>query len=256
MDPVERTIKGIENRVAAIQRKIHPALPELLNALKEAEAAWKSLSTSDRRPGRLKEIETQFEEELDRIQRKYSGPVQPPKGTFGVEGIYSESALTSGPEEAAVAEYVHWHRHKKSFGKDTQGMKAKDHAASRRVQRTFSDYEMLRCGQGPIKPFKGDADRWDLFAAGWGLGLEQLSPEELADFADWYCFCGGKEHNADNLKQQRLRFKKAREKQLTLNPNNVRASKRTEEHDVTESTGSEPSKSSRLHESAPNLKTN
>jgi hypothetical protein len=214
VDSADRTIKGIKRRAAAIQRKIHPALPELLNALKEAEAVRQSLSASDRTPERLREIETQFDKELDRIERKYSGPVQSPRGTFGVEGIYSESALSSGSEEAAVAEYVHWHRHKKSLGKDTQEMKAKDHAASRRVQRTFSDYETLRCGQGPIKSFKGDADHWDFFATGWGLGLENLSPEELADFADWYCLCGRKSHNADNLKQQRLRFKRAREDAL------------------------------------------
>jgi len=214
VDPAESTIRGIKRRAAAIERKIHPALPELLNALKEAEVAQKSLSASNRTPKRLQEIETQFEKELDRIQRKYSGPVQSPKGTFGVEGIYTEGALSSGREERAVAEYVHWHRHKKSFEKDTHEMRAKDHAASRRVQRTFRDYEMLRCGQGPIKPFKGDADHWDFFATGWGLGLEKLSPEELADFADCYCLCGEERHNADNLKQQRLRFKKAREEAL------------------------------------------
>ena len=75
---------------------------------------------------------------------------------------------------------------------------------------------MLRSGQGPIKPFKGDADHWDFLAIGWGLGLEKLSPEELADFADWYCLCGEGSHSPDNLKQQRLRFKRAREEALEL----------------------------------------
>ena len=65
-------------------------------------------------------------------------PVQAPKGTFGVEGIYTENALASGSEEAAVAEYVHWHRHKKPFGKDTKEMNAKNHEASRRVQQGHS----------------------------------------------------------------------------------------------------------------------
>jgi hypothetical protein len=44
--------------------------------------------------------------------------------------------------------------------------------------------------------------------------------------------------------------------QLTLNPTNVGESRRTEEHEVTESTDCAPSKSTTLHESAPNLKTN
>lgn len=215
MDSSERTIKAIKKRLAAIQQKVHPALPELLTAFREAEEAWKSLSVAECTPERLQNIQQQLDRELDHIQRKYSGPVQAPRGTFGVEGIYTESALASGSkEEAAVAEYVHWHRHKEPFGKDRQKMDAKNHAASRRVQRTISDYETLRCGQGPIKPFKGDADHSDFFATGWGLGLEKLSPEELADFADCYCLCGKETHNADNLKQQRLRFKKARESAL------------------------------------------
>jgi hypothetical protein len=216
MDSAGRTIKAIEKRVTAIELKIHPALPKMFDALREAEVTRRSLAPRDRTPERLREIDNRFEADLDRIYRSYSGPVQSPKGTFGVEGIYSERTLASGSEKAAVAEYVHWHRHKKPLGGDTQKMNAKDHVASRRVQRTFSDYEMLRCGQGPIKPFKGDADHWDFFAIGWGLGLEKLSPEELADFADWYCLCGERSHNADNLKQQRLRFKKAREEALEL----------------------------------------
>jgi hypothetical protein len=212
--PEERTVKGIKERLAAIGKKIHPALPELLNALKEAEAAWNSLSASDQTPERFRKIESQYEEKLERIRRRYSGPVQSPKGTFGVEGIYTENTLNSGSEKAPVAEYVHWNRHKKPLGKDTQEMNAKNHAASRRVQRTFSDYEMLRCGQGPIKPFKGDTDHWDFFALSWGLGLENLTSEELADFADAYCLCGSTRHKADNLKQQRIRFRKAREDAL------------------------------------------
>lgn len=60
-----------------------------------------------------------------------------------------------------------------------------------------------------MKPFKIDADHWDLIALGWGLGLEKLSPEELADFADWYCPWGKKNHNADNLKQLRFTFQES-----------------------------------------------
>lgn len=214
MDSAEHAIEGIRKRLTAIQQKIHPALPELLNALKAADAEWKSLSACERTPQRLAEIERKFDKELERIHCTYSGPVQSPKGTFGVEGIYSETALASESHGAAVVEYVHWHRHQKSLENDVQAMTAKNHAASQRVQRTFSDYEQLRCGAGPIKPFTIDMDHWDFFAAGWGLGLERLSPEELADFADWYCICGGTEHNADNLKQQALRFKKARKEAL------------------------------------------
>ncbi|PYV66798.1 MAG: hypothetical protein DMG96_41290 [Acidobacteria bacterium] len=218
MDSGKRAAKAIEIRRAAIQRKIHPALPELLKAFREAETAWKSLRELERTPERVREIQQKMDAELDSIRRRYSGPVQASKGTFGVEGIYSETTLRSESqtEYASVAEYVHWHRHSKPLETDLEKMQAKDYEASTRVQRTFGDLEILRCGGGRPKPFKGGAkgtDHWDFFAMGWGLGLEHLNltPEELADFANLYCICGSTEHDADNLKQQRLRFKRARE---------------------------------------------
>jgi hypothetical protein len=70
----------------------------------------------------------------------------------------------------------------------------------------------LRCNQGPLKPFKGGrygTDHWDFLVMGWGLGLEKLTPEELADFANEHCLCGSNNHSPDNLKQQRIRVSKA-----------------------------------------------
>jgi len=221
VDAAQRTIEAIKRRLARINAKIHPALPELMIALRGAEASRRGLGPKDRTPERLLEIEQRFEADLERIQQTHSGPKKLPKGTFGVEGIYSEQALESGSKPRAIAEYVHWHRHNRSLHQDVEKMKAKDHAASRRFQRTFSDYELHRCEQGPIKAFKIDADHWDFIALGWGLGLEKLSPEELADFADWYCPCGGKSHDADNLKQLRLRFKKARDEVLGRDRSNA-----------------------------------
>jgi hypothetical protein len=48
----------------------------------------------------------------------------------------------------------------------------------------------------------------------WGLGVEELTQEELADFFDKYCPCGAKGHDPDALKKHRGRFKKALQKSL------------------------------------------
>lgn len=215
MGSSDRAIEQVKKRRAAIKEKIHPALPDIFSEFRAAEKAWKVLKQSDRTPERRREIERQLDEKLELIERRYSGPVQAPKGTFGVEAVFTKDTLASQSESAAVAEYLHWNRHKTSLERDVQEMQSKDYGASTRVQRTFQDYEILRCDQGPVKPFKGGregTDHWDFLMMGWGLGLQNLSLEELADFADEYCLCGRKNHNPDNLKQQRLRVKKALER--------------------------------------------
>jgi uncharacterized protein YdcH (DUF465 family) len=215
MDSTDRAIDRLKKRRAAVKEKIHPALPEIFSEFRAAERAWKILKQSDRTPERLGEIQRQLDEKLGSIEHRYSGPVQAPPGTFGVEAVFTKQTMTSQSESAAVAEYLHWNRHKTPLEQDVHEMQSKDYAASTRVQRTLQDYEVLRCDQGPVKPFKGGqdgTDHWDFLVMGWGLGLQNLSPEELADFADNYCLCGRKDHNPDNLKQQRLRVKKALER--------------------------------------------
>lgn len=229
-DSLNRITGQRQRREASIQKKLHPALPEILTVFRAAEKEWKILKESDRTPEKRGEIERRLDEKLEAIDRKYSGPVQAPKGTFGVEAAFREKTLASQSESAAVAEYLHWNRHKTSFGKDVRGMQDKDYAASTRVQRTLHDFEMLRCNQGPVKPFKGGregTDHWDFFLVGWGLGLEKLSPEELADFCDKHCLCGSDNHNPDNLKQQRIRFKKALKSSMSASENIAKPEKKS-----------------------------
>lgn len=89
---------------------------------------------------------------------------------------------------------------------DLKKRQQKDWPASRKVLRTLSDLERLRCGQR-IRPFKGDLEHSNMFQTMWGFGLEKLNPEELAYFFDWYCPCGSKEHDPEALRKQRNRFK-------------------------------------------------
>ena len=58
------------------------------------------------------------------------------------------------------------------------------------------------------------------------LGLQSLSPEELADFADEYCLRGRTDYSPDNLKQQRLRVKKALEGSMAASESTKKSGKK------------------------------
>jgi len=76
------------------------------------------------------------------------------------------------------------------------------------VLRTITDVEQLRCSK-PIQAFKGNLEHSNMFENFLGFGLERLSPDELADFFDWFCPCGCEVHDADALKKQRVRCKRS-----------------------------------------------
>jgi hypothetical protein len=84
-----------------------------------------------------------------------------------------------------------------------------DGEASRRFQRTFADYEAIRCDKQKPKPFKGKIDHSNMFQFGLGLGLENLTAEELAIFFDRFCPSCRDAHNKDALRRQRTEFLEA-----------------------------------------------
>src|SRR5207248_7339950 len=100
----------------------------------------------------------------------------------------------------------HFERHKMPMNTDLEKREAKDWPASHRVLRTADDVERLRCGKH-IRPFKGNQEHWNMFGCFWGFGLENLSPDELADVFDRWCPCGSEGHDPDALKKHRERFK-------------------------------------------------
>ncbi|HEV2304367.1 MAG TPA: hypothetical protein VGR93_02515 [Candidatus Acidoferrales bacterium] len=192
--------------------KCHPAIFELASLLKECIEATNQLG-----PNAPKELIEKIEAKIDngsqQIMEKYSGPVQPTPNTFAAQIIFSDAAFKSDSDEQGIAEWIHFQRHKIPAKVDAEGRARKDYDAGRRTLRTASDLEQLRCGKGPLRPFKGDLDHQTMFEALWGFGIEKLSPEELADFFDSYCPCGlgtdGSEvHDPDALKKQKARFQK------------------------------------------------
>jgi hypothetical protein len=126
MGSTDRAIDRLKKRRAAIKEKIHPALPEIFSEFRAVERAWQLLKQSDRTPERLGEIQRLLDEKLGSIEHRYSGPVQAPPGTFGVEAVFTKQTMTSQSESAAVAEYLHWNRHKTPLEQDVHEMQSKD----------------------------------------------------------------------------------------------------------------------------------
>ncbi len=205
-----------QKRWMSIQAKCHPASFELAQLLKDSIRAMQALGPNP--PGQISaRIERKVHGRLQEIHRKYSGSASPAPDTFPAQVLFSKMALKSESDDQGVKEWIHWKRHKRPMKQDVRGMQTRDWEASRRVLRTVGDSEQLRCGKGPIRPFKGDIEHSTVFETLWGLGLERLTTEELTDFFDKYCPCGTEIHDPESLKKQRARFRKALQKALALN---------------------------------------
>jgi len=204
--PVEKVREWTEKRQESIIEKCHPATFELAQLFKECIEARKALG-ANLSPELIAKIDARMEERLEAIKRKYSGPVPPGPNTFAAQIIFSDEALTSESDTQGIVETLHWERWKIPLKQDLEKVRARDWDASRRVQRTISDLEQLRCGEGPIQRFRGNLEHSNMFQVLWGFGIENLTPLELADFFDSFCPCGSAEpHDPDALKKQRARF--------------------------------------------------
>jgi hypothetical protein len=232
-----------DKRWNSITAKCHPAIFELAQLWKELIEArkkltpdsnaakylptifelaqlWNEIREATKNPmpdlinQAMVEIEERMEKRLQEIFQKYSGPVPPAPNTFAAQTIFSNQALESKSDAQGIAEMIHWERHRIPLIQDLRKMAARNWGASQRVQRTFSDLEKLRCGEGPIQSFKIDLQHWNIFDVLWGFGLERLTPTELADFFDKFCPCGSEAHDTDSLKKRHARYKRANQRAI------------------------------------------
>jgi hypothetical protein len=206
---LERIETAAEKRREEIKLKLHPALFKMLESYKESVEALKLLGPNP--PRELAEEICERSERQDvEIFVQHSGCVQAPENYFPVQTMFSNAALESVSDAQGVVEWIHWMRHGTTFEDDVKRMQT-DYEASLRVQRTFSDFEALRFGRG-LKRFKGELDHTCVFKFGIGLGLELLTPAELADLFAEYCPCGSDDHAPDTLSHLRDRFLKRLER--------------------------------------------
>lgn len=205
---VQRVEELAERRKNSILMKCHPALFELAPLWKGSIMAVQALGSNPAKE-RVAEVERKFENRLQQIHRKYSGPIPAPPGTFAAQSIFRADANMS--DDDGIADWIHFERHKIPLKDDLLKRRRNEWSSTGRVLRTITDLERIRCGKR-ILPFKGNMEHGNMFENFWGFGLEKLSPDELADFFDWFCPCKCEGHDPDALKKHRARFK------LTLEP--------------------------------------
>jgi hypothetical protein len=153
------------------------------------------------------ELDRRFKEGAEAIRRHYAGFPSPAPNRFATDVIFGEGASETG-NERGFAEYLHWLRHKTPLWKDLERQEARNGRAAKRVLRTASDFQGLRCDHKRPKGFKGDLEHSNMFDLLWGFGVENLTPEALAYFFECFCPCGGV-HDPDNLRKQRERYSEA-----------------------------------------------
>jgi hypothetical protein len=200
-------VQSVDRHWEAIEQKVHPALLDMAEAFKECIQGLHALGPAAPKE-LITEIKARFDKELAEIQRRFPELGQNSESSFPCETIY-QSALENENEVVIVAEQLHWERFKIPLREDVKKMEARDGEASRRVLRTASDYEGLRCENQRPKPFKGNVNHSQILGFGIGLGLENLTAAELAIFFDRFCPGCRDAHNAVALRRQRAEFLRA-----------------------------------------------
>lgn len=204
MELLKRIKAGAEKKRAAIAEKVHPALPPMLRGYGEALNAVKAMGKNP--PNELvMEIEARMVRELRKLAQEYPEVPISALALIHPDLPDPEKAVDEGK---AIPEVLHFNRHLKPLKTDLDSANRGDKQALKRVHRTLQDVVTLHCAQGPLKPTKADLDHTNIFMFGWGMGLEKLTYEELAEFFDQNCWCG-KCHDADALRKQARRIFKS-----------------------------------------------
>jgi hypothetical protein len=123
---------------------------------------------------------------------------------YGLED-YAEGAKIS--EEHYLYHWICWFKYNKTVKQLMSEYKSGDIKAVKQFHALNLEFD--KCRLGEVDPnrlrFKTDIDHFDLIVAGLDLGIELLTPKELADCFDELCPCG-LPHFPDLLSKLRTRI--------------------------------------------------
>ena len=150
----------------------------------------------------VRKIEARMLSKLRKVAHEYPDCPVSPTALIHPDLLESEKRID---QAKAQAETFHFIRHLKPLSADLEAVNTGNRKARARVYRTAQDLLALNFGQGPLKPPKANLDHADIFTFGWGMGLENLTWEELTVFFDENCWCG-EPHDPNALRRQAMRF--------------------------------------------------
>ena len=154
-------------------------------------------------------LSTVIDKKLVEINRRYPDLSYNPLA-------YSYFDLSGEPADNLIP-YLHWMRHRESFGATAADDSRGNIKARRKIARTGEDYRRIVHRKGPIKPFLGDTVHRQLLELMLCFELKPLTAEQRADCADAYCACG-KTHDPDAIKKQLGRLRKELQYSAELAP--------------------------------------
>jgi hypothetical protein len=123
---------------------------------------------------------------------------------YGLEDIPPGSTIS---EEHYVYHWLCWFKYNKTVKTLQAEYASGSFKAAKQFHQLNLEFDKWRLGlTDPNKmKFKTDLDHFDLITAGLNLGIETLTPTELADCFDALCPCGGP-HFPENLSKLRKRI--------------------------------------------------
>src|ERR1700676_3172058 len=171
---------------------------------------WKSQANAPGRP-----VKGESDERREDLLSRYPD-IRP--GSRSKHVAAASARFLSGWDIAmGTLEWLCWRR----FGKPLPVLLAGEQVGAledhEKVLRLTDEFWRLVHGHGPIVQFKGNRTHAEIIELGFGLGLDKLTGDELADCLEEVCPCGN-DHDADALKKKmatvRKQLKTASEERL------------------------------------------
>ncbi|MGB9403721.1 MAG: hypothetical protein WCA98_09275 [Candidatus Acidiferrales bacterium] len=197
---------------SAWRHKVHPFFLKTAEYQKNVTLLTRSGSTVDREEAdRLsREIPPELNQEADSLydEMKAAGTLRHSSilKIFGAENLSPGSVIS---KNEYMIHWLCWFR----YGKTFEQLKAEHEAGNFKAAKQFhalglefDKWKLGRLDPNTLK-FKIDQDHFDLMAHGLDLGLENLSPQDLANCFDELCPCG-RPHDPENLRKLRARIVK------------------------------------------------
>jgi hypothetical protein len=187
---------------------------ELIEVLAAYRDTAQSLERSeDKSEATVNRISEEMQERLHRrLPQEIQVTRQSPEEI--IYPLFSASMVKSADDAdfaLGAIEKLHWLRNREPFWVAIRGRATGSHDAIEKLHRTLLDYDRLYLG-GECRPkSQVDYDHDVIFSTGWGLGLENLTEEDLTELFDDFCPCQRQEHDGHALRMQRDRMFRALE---------------------------------------------